>query len=40
MGNIIGLVLIGGFMLVCCYGAYLMVLDSEERFRKKLDKDQ
>lgn len=40
MGNIIGLVLIGGFMLFCCYGAYLMVLDSEKRNEKKLDTDQ
>jgi len=40
MANTIALAVIGVFMLVGCYGAYLMAMDSDERKQRKLDKDQ
>jgi hypothetical protein len=37
----VALGVIGMFVLVCCYGAALMVIDSERRkANKKLDTDQ
>ena len=40
MGDVIAFVLIGGFMLFCSYGALLLAMDSDERLRKKLDKNR